>query len=234
MATALETAARTGAGEQRVLIRGVGWQGYQELLRMVGNQPVRLTYDRGEVELMSPLYRHERNRTRLARIVEILAEELGIPLIAAGSTTLNREDLDRGLEADAAFYLGDLTRIKDRDELDLESDPPPDLAIEIEITHSVLSRLGIYGALGVPEIWRFDGKILRILARQADGSYREAPGSKFMPWFSIAEIAQSMRLEEDRDDSQWARAFRAWIAEVVAPRLRQVDDDRTGIANVST
>lgn len=148
MATVVETAATPASGEQRVLIRGVGWRGYQSLLRMIGDQPIRLTYDRGDVELMAPLYQHERNKSLLERMVEILTEELDIPLIAVASTSLNREDLDRGLEADASFYVGDLSRIKDRHNLDLQVDPPPDLAIEIEITRSVLNRLGIYGASG--------------------------------------------------------------------------------------
>jgi len=228
MATVLETAAVPAVGEGRVLIRGVGWQGYQALLNMVGDQPVRLTYDRGDVELMSPLYKHERNRSLLARMVETLTEELGIPLIAAGATTLRREDLDRGLEADESFYMGDLTRIRDTDNLDLEIDPPPDLAIEIEITRSVLNRLGIYGALGVPEIWRFDGRTLRILDRQPDGSYSEIPRSKALPWISIEEITRFLQPDAARDDTLWSRTFRAWVKEVVLPRLSQADDGGLG------
>lgn len=227
MATVVETATAPAVGEPRVLIRGVGWQGYQALLSMVADQPVRLTYDRGDVELMSPLYKHERNRSLLARLVEILTEELGIPLIAVGATTLNREDLDRGLEADASFYLGDLTRIKDRQNLDLAIDPPPDLAIEIEITRSILNRLGVYGALGVPEIWRFDGQTLRILGRQPDGSYREIPRSEVLPWVSIEEISRFTQLEDTHDDTRWARTFRAWVREVVLPRL-EADQDGPG------
>jgi Uma2 family endonuclease len=185
---------------------------------MVGDQPVRLTYDRGDVELMSPLFKHERSRSRLARMVEILTEELGIPLVSAGTTTLRREDLDRGLEADASFYLNDLDRIRDMENLDLQIDPPPDLAIEIEITRSVLDRLGVYGALGVPEIWRFDGQTLRILDRQPDGSYREIQTSEALPWISAEEIAFHVRSNETRDDTRWARAFRSWVRETIVPR----------------
>jgi Uma2 family endonuclease len=228
MATVVETAAVPAVGEGRVLIRGVGWQGYQALLGLVGNQPVRLTYDRGDVELMSPLFKHERNRSLLAQMVEILTEELGIPRMSAGATTLKREDLDRGLEADASFYLGDLSRLSDTDDLDLAMDPPPDLAIEIEITRSVLNRLGVYGALGVPEIWRFDGRNLRILDRQPDGSYREIPRSEALPWISIEEMTRFVQLEETRDETLWARKFRAWVREVVLPRLGQADEEGVG------
>ncbi len=218
MATALETAARTGAGEQRVLIRGVGWQGYQALMEMVAEQPLRLTYDQGDLELMSPLFKHERHRCLLARIVEIITVELQIPRLTAGSTTLKRQDLDRGLEADAAFYLGDLSRISNRDDLNLDVDPPPDLAIEVEITRSVLSRLGIYGALGVPEIWRFDGRTLRILERQIDGSYQETTTSKVLPFVSVHEIMQ-LATEDQPDESRWELSVRQWVQDVVLPRL---------------
>jgi Uma2 family endonuclease len=220
VATVLESAVLPAEGERRFLIRDVGWQGYQDLLRMVGDRPIRLTYDRGDVELMSPLFKHEREKSLLARIVEIITEELEIPMMSAGSTTLKREDLDRGLEADESYYLDDLSRVRDTEELDLLVDPPPDLAIEIEITRSALNRLGIYGALGVPEIWRFDGRNLRILERQIDGAYREVPGSDFLPWISIDEVKRFLLEEESRDETRWARGFREWVRAVVLPRAR--------------
>jgi Uma2 family endonuclease len=219
MATVTETETFLAHGERRIVIRDVGWEGYETLLKLIGDQPVRVTYDRGDVELMAPLARHERNKSRLGRMVEILTEELDIPMIAAASTTLEREDLDQGLEADESFYLNDLARLSNLEDLDLNVDPPPDLAIEIEITRSALNRLGIYGALRVPEIWRFDGKILRILFRQDDGTYREIPQSEALPWISIDEIRRFAG-EEIRDDSQRARAFRRWVQEVIVPRAR--------------
>lgn len=206
--------------ENRVIIRGVGWRGYQSLLGLVGNQQIRLTYDRGDVELMSPLSRHERSKSRLGRMVEILTEELDIPIICVGSTTLNREDLDRGLEADESFYLKSFSLIGDVDHLDMNADPPPDLAIEIEITRPVLNRLGIYGALGVPEIWRFDGKNLKVLIRQEDGTYRDNADSEALPWISIEEIQRFVVEDAYREDTTWAKAFRRWVRETIVPRAR--------------
>ncbi len=163
MTTASATLTEPIEGDHRVVLRGVGWDGYQSLQKMVGDQPVRLTYDRGDVELMSPLLKHERKKSLLGQFVRILAREFRIPVMPAGSTTWSREDLDKGLEADDSFYVGNLERVADPDNIELEVDPPPDLAIEIEITHSALDRIGIYGALGVPELWRFNGKTLRVL-----------------------------------------------------------------------
>jgi Uma2 family endonuclease len=206
-------------GERRFLIRGVGWEGYQSLLRMIGDQCIRLTYDRGDVELMSPLFKHERKKCFFGQVVRILAEELNIRVMPAGSTTLRREELDRGLEPDEGFYLGDLERIRDLDQIDLDVDPPPDLAIEIEITRSALDRVGVYSALGVPELWRFNGQTLRVLIRQEDGSYRESPTSAAFPDVAMDEVARFATMEGIRDEIEWARRFRMWVREDVLPRI---------------
>jgi Uma2 family endonuclease len=220
MASVVETEVVPAEGERRILLRGVGWQGYQTLLNLGGDGPIRITYDRGDAELMSPLIKHERNRSILGRLVEIITEELDIPLMSAGATTLNREDLDRGLEADESFYLGDLSRVSDADDLDLKIDPPPDLAIEIEITRSVLSRLSIYGALGVPEVWRFDGRRLRILDRQSDGTYREIDQSQCLPWLTVTDLTRFLTEENARDETTLARNFRGWVRETIVPRVK--------------
>ena len=120
---------------------------------------------------MSPSSMHERYNCLFRRMIETLTEELAIPIKGAGSTTFKREDLERGLEPDSCFYLANERRIRGKRELDLTIDPPPDLAIEIDITSSSLDRQGIYAALGVPEIWRFDGESLRVYQLQPDGTY---------------------------------------------------------------
>ncbi|MFI5456365.1 MAG: Uma2 family endonuclease [Isosphaerales bacterium] len=207
-------------GERRFLIRGVGWEGYQSLLKMVGDQPIRLTYDRGDVELMSPLLKHERKKSLLGQFVRILARELHIPVMPAGSTTWSREDMDKGLEADESFYLGDLERVRDPDHVDLDVDPPPDLAIEIEITRSALDRMGIYGSLGVPELWRFNGRTLRVLIRQADGSYQENPASAVFADVPMDEIARFATSEASRDENACVDQFWAWVREDLLPRIQ--------------
>jgi Uma2 family endonuclease len=204
-------------GEHRIVIREVGWQGYQSLLKMVGDQPVRLTYDRGDVELMSPLHKHERRRSLFGQMVRILAAEFNVPVMPMGSATWDREDLEKALEADESFYLGDLQRIRDPDEIDLEIDPPPDLAIEIEITRSALDRLGIYGALRVPEIWRFNGRHLKVLLLQDDGSYRQSASSAAFPDVPMAQIERFGTMEGLRDENEWARNFREWVRAEVLP-----------------
>jgi Uma2 family endonuclease len=220
MATIIENTTSPPGVEHRVVLRGVGWTGYQSLLEMVGDQPIRLTYDRGDVELMSPLPKHERKKCLLGQLVRILAREFHIPVMPMGSTTWSREDMDKGLEADESFYLGDLERVRDPDNVDLDVDPPPDLAIEIEITLSALDRVGIYGALRVPELWRFNGRTLRVLLRQEDGSYRESPSSGVFPRVPMDEVAQFAAQDGIRDENAHLDQFSAWVREDLLPRIQ--------------
>jgi len=117
------------------------------------------------------------------------------------------------------YQVGDLERVRDPDNIDLEVDPPPDLAIEIEITRSALNRLGIYGSLGVPEIWRFNGRTLTVLLRQDDGSYRQNAVSEAFPGVPMAEIERFATMEGFRDENEWARQFRYWVRENLLPRI---------------
>jgi Uma2 family endonuclease len=216
MATATSSKPVALGDGQRFLLRNVGWDGYEALLRIVGDQPVRLTYDRGDLELMSPPPKHERKKSLLGQFVRALARELQIPVMPVGSTTWKREDLDRGLEADESFYLGDLERLADPDLIDLTVDPPPDLAIEIEITQSALSRISIYAALCVPELWRYDGQTLKVMIRQKDGTYRQSEQSLAFPGFRIDAIADFANRESIRDENAILDQFTAWVRDEIA------------------
>jgi Uma2 family endonuclease len=221
MAMITETSTRPLEGEYRILVRGVGWKGYQRLRKMIGDQPVRLTYDRGDVELMSPLPKHERKKSLLGQFVRILARELHIPVMPMGSTTFSRQDVDKGLEADESFYLGDLERVRDPDHIELGIDPPPDLAIEIAITRSALNRMGIYGALGVPELWRFNGRTLKVMLRQDDGSYRQSEYSAAFPEVPMDALARFASRQGSRDENTDLDEFRAWVREDLLPRMQR-------------
>jgi len=221
MATALEMKTKRALeGEQRVVLRGVGWGGYEALLTMIGDGHVRVTYDRGDAELMSPSRDHEAYSRLIGRVVDTVTEELGIPCQGLRSTTWRKKVKDRGLEADDCFYLSSLPRIRvKRGNLDLNSDPPPDLAIEVEITRSALSRMGVYAALGVPEVWRFDGEILVIGHLQPDGTYKAVAASPGLPEIAPDEVVRWVLAgEETEDHSDWNRRFRAWVRAELLPR----------------
>jgi Uma2 family endonuclease len=217
MATTVEPRTRHTPGEQRFLIPGIGWSGYETLRELLGGRSIRIAYDRGNVELTSPSQEHERCRRRLGRMVETLTEELNLPCVCFGSTTWRSQSLDRGIEPDDCFYLANAARVFGKT-VDLEVDPPPDLAIEVDITASSLDRQGIYAALGVPEVWRFNGESLRAYRLNKDGHYTESDSSLNFPWLAMKEVVRFL-LDDPGDDSTWARAFRFWVRRELAPRI---------------
>jgi len=168
----------------------------------------RLAYDRGRLEIMSPSLGHENVKSLLCRFIEMFAEEQGIDLVAAGSVTLARDDLDRGIEADACYFFGSHMRLKSRDTIDLSVDPPPDLAVEVDMSRSSLDKLAIYASLGVAELWRTDGKTIDVLQLGSEG-YRPAAASGLLPRFPKAEAMRLLANREAMSDTQAAREMRA-------------------------
>jgi Uma2 family endonuclease len=219
MATAVEPKATTWEPEQRVLLPGVGWEGYETILNLVGDGHVRLTYDRRDLELMSPSRDHEVFKSLIARLIETLTLELDLPCEAVGSTTWRKKLKEGGLEPDECYDLANSERFLSRKNIDLNVDPPPDLAIEIEISRSALDRMGVYARLGVPEVWRFDGEMLRIAELLADGSYADVPASPGLPFFSPDEAVRWIRLAEGQGQTPWLRQFREGVRNELAPRI---------------
>jgi Uma2 family endonuclease len=168
----------------------------------------RLAYDHGRLEIMSPSLGHENVKSLVCRFIEMFAEERGIDLVAAGSVTLARDDLDRGIEADACYFFGSHERLRSRDTIDLAVDPPPDLSVELDTTRSSLDKLGIYAAVGVAELWRTDGKTIEILRLGPDG-YRPANDSGLLPGFPRESAVRLLANREAMSDTQAAREMRA-------------------------
>src|SRR5205807_982439 len=154
--------------------------------------------------------RHENRKKRLGRMVETLTEELTIEIASFGSMTCRREDLDRGLEADELYWIEHEAMVRDRDEIDLTIDPPPDLALEIEISRSSLDRLAIYAALQIPEVWRWDGETLTVMLLTARGTYRASRSSQAFPFLPLAEFAKFLA-RTDVSETQLIRSFRRWV-----------------------
>ena len=144
-----------------IVLHNIAWSTYEAILADMEDQVIHLTYDHGELEIMSPSDKHERIKRLIGRMVEVMTEVLGIPIRSAGSTTFKKQMLHRGLEPDECYYVTHEEQLWGRDTIDLLVDPPPDLAIEVDISRSSLDRMGIYAALGVPEVWRYeDGDVV--------------------------------------------------------------------------
>jgi Uma2 family endonuclease len=185
-----------------VVLHDVTWNDYEDMLRIVGERPIRVTFDRGSMEIFMPSFGHEDDAHLLGRMVESLTDELDIPVKAGRTTTHKRRDLERGTEPDQC-YCG-------KRQLDLAIDPPPDLVIEVDVTNSSLERLPIFAALGVPEVWRLAGPGLEFLHLQPDGSYQAHDRSRGFPAVPVAEILRFLELGRSEEETAWARSFRAF------------------------
>lgn len=149
-------------GEKRVIFHNLNWQAYQQIVRAIGeSRSAHFTYDRGTLEITMPLEEHEFYRELIGLFIRILVVELGLKIKTMGSTTLNREDLDRGAEPDNAYYIQNQPRVAGKT-VNLQQDPPPDLVVEVDITHTDIKKLELYASIGVPELWRFNGLVWRI------------------------------------------------------------------------
>ena len=161
----------------RVILQNISWRTYQSLMTDFEQEPsVRLTYDSGTLEIRIPLDPHESYKKLIGRLIEAATEELSLEIRSLGSRTCDRQDITKGLEPDQCYYIQNEPRVRGVVQIDLNMLPPPDLAVEIDITSSSLNRFAIYQALGVPEIWRFDGRNLTINLLQA-GEYKVAQRS---------------------------------------------------------
>jgi Uma2 family endonuclease len=219
MATTTEPAVKVGHdGETRFMLWDIGWSGYETMLALVGDGHVRLSYDQGDLELISPSQSHERFKKTFGRFVEVNAMELRIRCEPGGSTTWRREDLDRGLEPDECYYIANAGLVAGR-EADLSADPPPDLAIELVLSPSRLDRMRIYAGLGIPEVWRFNGETLRFHVLGADGTYTTRDNSRGFPFLTPAEVLQWVLKTRGMDHTEWACELQAWVHAELKPRL---------------
>ncbi|HYW79481.1 MAG TPA: Uma2 family endonuclease [Thermoguttaceae bacterium] len=209
----MATAAQQNAGH--IVLTNVAWSTYEALLADSDSPGTRFTYDRGTLEIMSPSEEHERCKKFLARMIETLTEELRIPIRSAGSTTWRREAARQGLEPDECYYISNEPQVRGRRQLDLSVDPAPDLVVEVEITAPSVDKMPIYAGLGVAEVWRYDGKHLRIERLQDDGTYAHVENSTELPMIPPGELERFLDRRDKTDETTWIRSFRAWVATVL-------------------
>jgi len=190
-------------------LSGISWQTYETLLEELSHRRLRLTYNRGNLEIMAPSPEHELSKEVLGRFVETLAEELEIQIYPLGSTTFNRPELS-GAEPDKCFYISNISAVRGKKRLDPLEDPAPDLVIEIDVTSSSLNRLQVYADLRVAEVWIYDGNslIIKLLQNQ---SYITSQESQFFPNIPIPSISEFLQQAETMDYLKLVKAFRSWV-----------------------
>ena len=194
----------------RIILRGVSWATYESLLTdFQDSNAVHFAYDQGVLEIMAPSTRHEEPNRTLALLVEMLALELHINIRNLGSTTFTRKDLQRGFEPDTCFYIRNVERVRGKEEIDLTIDPPPDLVLEIDITHPSLNKLPIYAAVGVPEIWRYDGQRLTMFILK-DNTYHQQEESLAFPHLTRQVLSQFIAESKTLERLDWLRRVQEW------------------------
>ena len=196
---------------ERFLLSGVRWQTYLELRDLPENEHARMTYDRGDLEIMSLSRRHERFARLIERLVHVWTEERGIEIESCGSMTMQREDLQQGFEPDNCYYVSHLPLVRGKEELDFSVDPPPDLAIEIEVSRKAVKKLPIYAAFGVPEVWRYDGQTLQAHVLSAEGRYEVQSQSNCFPEFPLPEVERLLSQLSEAGETALAKSFRTWV-----------------------
>ena len=197
----------------RVVLQNISWQSYQSLIRDFAQEPaIRLTYDHGTLEIRMPLDPHETFKKLIGRLIEAATEELDLEIRSLGSRTCDREDLASGLEPDQCYYIQNEPQVRGIEQIDLTQLPPPDLAVEIDITSSSLNRFAIYKALGVPEIWRYDGSHLEIHVLQ-DDEYVNQSNSRALTLLTAADILRFLTSHQTLGENALVKQFRQWIRE---------------------
>jgi Uma2 family endonuclease len=196
----------------QLLMTDVSWQMYEQILEeFAENRGARINYSEGILEIMVPLPEHEHDKVIIGNLVELLLEELDIEFVSLASTTFKSELMKQGLEADDCFYITNEAAIRGKKRLDLTVDPPPDLAIEIDITSR--TRLNNYEVLGVKELWRFNGRELEINVLES-GKYVRVNESYHFPGFSVKEvIPQYLERTKIEGRNKAIKAFRTWVRE---------------------
>jgi Uma2 family endonuclease len=204
----------TDVPDRRVVYRNVAWAFYEELVDSIPESSnIHADYDGSDLEVMATGRKHEMTKKMLGRLVETTAEEFDIPYRPAGQATWKRPEIARGLEADECYYflpekLAADAAALERDSKEIADYPNPDLAIEVDISRPEIDRAGIYSALRVAEIWRFENDRVIIERLTPDGTYVAVESSGFLP-LRAEEIRRWIVEEDWRDLPAWARRLRA-------------------------
>ena len=203
-------ASKTSLGTA-LLLENVSWDEYENYLKEIGDDyRLRLSYDDGRLEIMSPSFEHEDIASAFPILIFALAQECGMKYKGARSTTMRKKPKTKGIEPDDCYYFKNYQALIGKKTIDLAVDPPPDLALEIDITSPSLKKLGIYAAIGVPELWRFRSQRMQFFRLVGD-EYVELSHSDLFPFLTPDVIVSYLRQAALTDYLELSDNFRKWI-----------------------
>jgi Uma2 family endonuclease len=195
--------------DEIIRLSGISWKTYETLLKELSGRRLRLTYNRGNLEIMAPSPEHELSKEVLGRFIDTIAEELDVRIYPLGSTTFKQPELS-GAEPDKCFYIRNIAAVQGKRRLDMEKDPAPDLVLEIDITSSSQNRLQVYADLGVAEVWIYNGESL-IIQQLQNGSYISSQTSQFFTSLAIPEVVSWLQRSTTMDYLTLVKEFRVWV-----------------------
>ncbi len=204
--------------KQRFILFSEPWSAYTGWLKLFDERRhVRITYDRGTLEVVTLTHEHEHQAALLGRLVVAWTEERGLAVKSGKSTTFRRRKAERGLEPDECFWIANELLVRNKERLDLRHDPPPDLVIEIEVTRSCIPRMPIYASLRMPEVWRISKSGISFELLEPSGNYAVAPVSQALPPLKPANLQRFLDLRGKVDENAIVRRFRAWVRKLPPP-----------------
>ncbi len=204
----VETVGHLPEGSTLVLHQ-VSWDDYERLVDdLAKGSHRRVSYDCGRLEIMTPLPEHETAARLIDSLVRVYAEARGLDVENYGSTTWKRPSLAKGVEPDSCYYVANAGHIiGKRHHIDLALDPPPDVVVEIDLTNESLGKFGIYAALLVPEIWRFDATSCQFHELRGH-DYQLVFESPSFPGLTPSMLAAAMEQSKTEGQSASLRRFR--------------------------
>ena len=207
---AISIPIKTTLAEKRVSFYNLSWQSYEQILAALGNKrAARLTYYKGTLEIVSPLEEHESVSDRIGILIHILTEELNLNVKSMASTTLNKPELKVGAEPDKCYYIQNEPAVRGKI-VNLAIDPPPDLVLEVDITHTDINKTQLYQEMKVPEFWRYNGKVLTIYLLN-ESQYQEVETSPTFPLLTKAKVYEFLAQCNTQGETQTKRSFRTWL-----------------------
>lgn len=202
--------AQLAPPEKRVVLYNISWQAYEQILSALGeNRAAQLSYYQETLEIMTPLEEHENSSDLIGDFVKILVEEKDLNIKSLRSTTLKRPDLVAGAEPDNCYYIANEPIVRSKI-VDLSVDPPPDLVVEVDITHTDINKTALYAKLGVPELWRYNGRVWQIYQLQAD-EYQEVTISPTFPQVPKERLYQFLQECTQQGEKSAKHSLRQWI-----------------------
>jgi Uma2 family endonuclease len=214
------TAPAVNTPVQHIVLEHVSWETYESLLADYVDQSVpHFTYDRGKLEIVSPLTNHEADNRTLGTVVELITMNWRLDIRDVGSMTYWRKDKRRGFEPDSSFYIQHVSDVRGKEQIGLSVDPPPDLVIEIEVTNAAIAKLPLYADAGIPEVWRVAGDRVTILTLQG-GEYHDVRESLALFPLDRDTLSQFLTSGRTLPRPEWGDLVLDWARQHVPTRQR--------------